>query len=163
MTSFDYFVLAIVGVSVLLSMMRGFMRELLSFVSWLAAFFVAKQYALQIVPMLPQDIPTETLKTLAAFLMLFLATLLLCTLLGIALSQILKKVGLGWLDRTLGGVFGFARGLVIVGVLVMLAGFTSMPQDLRWRNAMFSAPLEYMVISLLPWMPQGIAKHVKYD
>jgi membrane protein required for colicin V production len=79
------------------------------------------------------------------------------------LSQIFKKIGLGWLDRIIGGMFGLVRGLVIVTVLVFLAGFTSAPKDVSWRNAMFSAPLEYVVTSLLPWFPSSIAKHIKYD
>jgi membrane protein required for colicin V production len=46
---------------------------------------------------------------------------------------------------------------------VFLAGLTSLPKDARWRNAMFSSPLEALVISVLPWLPRDIAKHVKYD
>jgi membrane protein required for colicin V production len=163
MTSFDYAVLAIVGLSVLLSIMRGFVREVLALASWVIAFFVAKIYMLELVPLLPEAIPNESLRMLAAFLILFLATLLICTLLAIVLSQIFKKIGLGWLDRIIGGMFGLVRGIVIVTVLVFLAGFTSAPKDMRWRNAMFSAPLEYVVISLLPWFPSSIAKHIKYD
>lgn len=163
MTSFDYAVLAILGLSVLLSMMRGFVRETLALASWLVAFFVAKIYTLELAPLLPQAIPSESLRLLAAFLILFLATLLVCSLLAIAFSQIFKQVGLGWLDRFLGAIFGLARGIVIVGVLVLLAGLTSLPKDTQWRNAMFSAPLEAMVVSLLPWFPSDIAKHIKYD
>ncbi len=162
MTVFDYAVLAVVGLSILLSMMRGFVREILALAGWVAAFFVAKTYTLQLVPLLPQAIPTETLKLLAAFVILFLATLLVTSLLAIALSEVFKKVGLGWLDRWLGAVFGLARGVIIVGVLVLLAGLTSVPQDARWRNAMFSAPLEAMVLSVMPWIPQGISRHIHF-
>ncbi|HEY8118037.1 MAG TPA: CvpA family protein [Methylophilaceae bacterium] len=163
MTSFDYAVLAIVGLSILLSMMRGFVREILSLASWVAAFFVAKLYTLELAPLLPQEIPSESLRLLAAFLILFLATLLVSSLLAIALAQIFKNLGLSWVDRFLGAFFGLARGIVIIGVLVMLAGLTGLPKDGRWRNAMFSAPLEAMVVSVLPWFPNDIAKHVKYD
>lgn len=163
MTGFDYAVLAIIGISVLLSIMRGFVRELLALVSWIAAFIVAKMYAVELVPLLPEAIPNESFKMLAAFITLFLATLLLCSLLAIALSQIFKKVGLGWLDRGLGAVFGVTRGVLIVGTLVLLAGFTALPKDVMWRNAMFAAPLEAMVVAVLPWLPNDIAKHVKYD
>lgn len=163
MTSFDYAVLAIIGLSVLLSMMRGFVREILALAGWIAACFVAKIYTLQLAQLLPPSIPTESLRLLAAFLMLFLAALLVCTLLAIALSHIFKKMGLSWLDRCLGGVFGLVRGIVIVTVLVFLAGLTTVPKDARWPNAMFSAPLEAIVLSLLPWLPRDIAKHVKYD
>lgn len=162
MTVFDYAVLAIIGLSILLSMMRGFLREVLALAGWVAAFFVAKLYTLELAPLLPEAIPSETLRLLAAFVILFLATLLVTSLLAIALSEVFKKVGLGWLDRWLGAIFGLARGVIIVGVLVLLAGLTSIPQDARWRNAMFSAPLEALVMSCLPWMPQGVAKHIKF-
>ena len=162
MTTFDYAVLAIVGLSILLSMMRGFLRESLSLTGWVAAFFVAKLYTLELAPLLPEAIPTEPLRVLAAFVILFLATLLVGSLLAIALSEVFKKIGLDWLDRWLGALFGLARGVIIVGVLVLLAGLTSVPQDARWRNAMFSAPLEAMVTYALPWLPQGVSKHINF-
>lgn len=163
MTGFDYAVLAIVGFSVLLSVMRGLVKELLSLAGWVAAFFVARNYTDQIMPLLPEEIPTEQLKTLAAFLILFLATLLVCSLLKIALVQIVKSIGLGSVDRLLGGFFGLVRGMLIVTILVMLAGLTNLPKDVRWRDAMFSAPLEALVIKALPWLPADIAKHISYD
>lgn len=163
MTSFDYVALAIIGVSIILSVMRGFIREALAFLGWIAAFITAKTYTAQLLPMMPESIPTESIRILAAFLILFFATLLVASLLAIALSSVFKKMGLGWLNRILGVFFGMARGLVIVCIIVFLAGLTELPNDERWRNAMFSAPLEALVISVLPWMPISIAKHVKYD
>ena len=163
MTSFDYVVLVIIGISIVVSMMRGAVREVLSIVGWLLAFYVARTFSLQLVPLLPVDIPTEPLRILAAFLILFLGVLLVASLLSIALSSLFKKIGLGWFNRFIGALFGFVRGLLIVCVLVLLAGLTSIPKDSRWTNAMFSSPLEALVISLLPWMPQMVAKHVKYD
>ncbi|MDP1657984.1 MAG: CvpA family protein [Methylotenera sp.] len=163
MTSFDYVVLTVIGLSIILSVMRGFFREALAILGWIAAFVVAKTYVNQILPMMPVNIPTESLRILAAFLVLFLATLLISSLLAIALSAIFKKIGLGWLNRLLGAVFGLARGMLIVCIIVFLAGLTDVPNDARWRNAMFSAPIEALVISMLPWLPISIAKHVKYD
>lgn len=163
MTVFDYAVFGVIGISVLLSMLRGFLRETLALAGWVAAFFIAKQYTLQLAPLLPQAIPSEQLRLLAAFLVLFLTTLLVCSLLAIALAEAFKKVGLGALDRWLGALFGLARGIIIVSVMVLLAGLTSLPREASWRNAMFSASLEALVVSALPWLPQGIAKHIKYD
>jgi len=163
MTGFDYAVLIIIGLSVVFSIMRGMVKEVLAIIGWVAAFYVGRTYTDQLLPMMPVDIPTESLRVLAAFLILFLATLLLASLLGIAISAIIKKIGLGWLDRLLGAGFGVVRGLLIVCILVFLAGFTELPKDTRWRNAMFSAPIEALVVSLLPWVPESIAKHIKYD
>ena len=163
MTSFDYSVLLIIGISIIVSMMRGAVREVLAIVGWLAAFYVAKTYASQLIPLLPANIPSEPLKILAAFVILFLAVLLISSLLCIALSGVIKKIGLNWLNRGIGAMFGFARGLLIVCVLVFLAGLTSFPKDGRWTNAMFSSPLEALVKTMLPLVPQIVAKHVKYD
>ncbi len=163
MTSFDYLVFIIIGACIIISMMRGAVREMLSIIGWLAAFYVAKTYAMQLVPLLPRDIPTDSLRVLAAFLILFLGVLLVVSLLSIALSSILNKIGLSWLNRFFGVLFGFAKGLLIVFVLVFLAGLTSIPKDVRWTNAMFSSPLEALVKAALPWMPQKVAQYVKYD
>lgn len=143
--------------------MRGAAREVLAIAGWIAALYVARTYASQLVPLLPPDIPTEPLKVLAAFIILMLGVLLVASLLSIALSSIIKKIGLNWLNRGVGGLFGLARGLLIVCVLVFLAGLTSLPKDDRWTNAMFSAPLEVLVKSMLPWLPQSVTRHVKYD
>lgn len=163
MTSFDYVFLTIIGVSVLVSIMRGFIREILSLAGWVAAFFVARVYCLELAELLPAAIPSEPLRILAAFLILFLATLLVTSLLALAISLLFKQIGLSWLDRMLGAFFGLARGALIAVVLVLVGGLTSLPQDTRWRNAMFSAPLEAVVMSILMWFPADIAKHVKYD
>jgi len=163
MTVFDYAVLIIIGLSVFLGIMRGLVREVLGLVGWVAAFFIAKTYSSQLVPMMPIDIPTDGLKILAAFLVVFLATLLAASLLAIALSAIFNKIGLGWLNRLLGIFFGLTRGVVIVCIIVLMAGLTDIPKDSRWRDAMFSAPIEALVLNVLPWLPESIAKYVKYD
>lgn len=163
MTSFDYTILLIIGISIVVSMMRGAVREVLAIMGWLAAIYVAKTYATQLIPLLPADIPTEALKILAAHVIVFLGVLLVASLLTIALSSLIRKIGLNWLNRGIGAVFGFARGLLIVCVLVFLAGLTSLPKDARWTNAMFSSPLEALVKTMLPFVPKIVAKHIKYD
>ena len=162
MTSFDYAVLIIIGISIVVSMMRGAVREVLAIAGWLAAIFAAKTYAIELVPLLPADIPTEALKILAAHIIVFFGVLVIASLLTIALSSLIKKIGLNWFNRFLGGFFGFARGLIIVCVLVFLAGLTNFPKDARWTNAMFSSPLEALVKSALPLLPLAVTKHIKY-
>lgn len=163
MTSFDYAVLLVIGASIVVSMMRGAVRELLAIAGWLVAIYIAKTYATQLLPLLPSDIPTASLRLLAANIILFLCVLLISSLLCIALSSLIKKIGLNWLNRGIGALFGFVRGLLIVCVLVFLAGLTSLPKDARWTNAMFSSPLEALVKSALPLLPTAVVKYVKYD
>lgn len=163
MTSFDYAVLAIIGISIIVSMMRGAIKELLALFGWVAAFYIAKTYSSQLAPLLPVDIPTEALKTLAAFLILLVAILFLNSLLSVAVSSMVRKIRLGWLNRFLGVIFGFLKGLLIVCVIVLLAGLTSLPKEKMWTDAMLSSPLEVLVKSALPWLPKSVTKHVKFN
>lgn len=163
MTVFDYAVLGIIGVSVLLSLLRGFVREFFGLAGWVGATYAAKTYAAALALQLPASIPNQTLRMIAAFVIIFLGILLIASLLSITLGELFRQTGMGWLDRGLGGLFGFARGLLIVGVLVLLGGMTSFPQDPRWRNAMLSAPVEAMVLACKPWLPREIAGNLKYE
>jgi membrane protein required for colicin V production len=163
MTSFDYIVLLIIGISIVVSMMRGAVREVLAIAGWVAAIYVATTYAIQLAPLLPPDIPSEQLRILAAYVIVFFGVLVVASLLTIALSSLIKKIALNWFNRFLGGFFGLARGLLIVCVLVFLAGLTSLPKDARWVNAMFSPPLEALVKVAFPWLPKTVTEHVKYD
>ena len=163
MTVFDYTVLLIVGVSILLSVMRGFLREVMALLAWVVAFWVANLYTAQFAPLLPEAIPTPELRLLAAFAALFFATLLVMSLIAITVGQLLKAVGIGAWDRGLGAVFGVVRGMIIVLVLVMLAGLTNLPKQPLWKNAMLSAPLEAMVQQFKPWLPAELAKRLKYN
>lgn len=163
MTSFDYIVIAIIALSVVVSMMRGAVKEMLAILGWVVAFYVAKAYSSMLAAFLPEGIPTEALKTLIAFLILLIAVLFISGLVAIAISGMVSKVGLGGLNRLFGVIFGFAKGLLIVGVLVFLAGLTSLPKEQMWTDALLSEPLEILVKSALPWLPEGISKHVKFD
>ena len=163
MTVFDYAVLGILGASILLSLMRGFVREALGLASWVVALFMARSYAVTVAHMLPNAIPNESLRMLAGFVIVFLGTLLATSLLTIFISELVKKMGLSVMDRGLGAIFGMTRGVLIVGVLVMLGGLTSLPQREEWRDAMLSAPLEDMVIKASSWLPQDFTKHLKFD
>lgn len=163
MTVFDYAVLAIIGVSILLSVMRGFLREVMALLAWVVAFWVANLFTDRLAPLLPDAIPSSELRYLAAFVLLFLGVLLIMTLIAIAVSQLLKLIGVGPLDRLLGAFFGFARGMIIVLVLVLLSGLTNLPKQPLWKNAMLSSPLESLVMQIRPWLPVELTKRLNYE
>ena len=163
MTVFDYAVLSIIGVSILLSVMRGFLREVMALLAWVVAFWVANLFTDQLAPMLPAAIPTPELRVLAAFVLLFFATLLLMTIVAITVGQLLKAIGVGPWDRVMGAFFGFARGMIIVLVLVLLSGLTQLLKQPIWKNAMLSAPLEALVMEAKPWLPVELTKRLNYN
>ena len=163
MTVFDYAVIGIIGVSIFVSILRGFLREVMALLAWVAAFWVASLFTDTLAPTLPASIPSPELRLLAAFALLFFVTWLLMTLIAIALSQFLKVIGVKPLDRALGAVFGLARGIIMVLVLVLLAGLTRFPKQPLWKNAMLSSPLEAVVLQARPWLPKELTKRLNYD
>ncbi len=162
MTIFDYAVLGILAVSVLLSVMRGAVRELLSLAGWVVAFMAAKSLAASFVPLLPASIEDESIRMSVAFVAIFLATLLAMSLVAILASAMIKTVGLGFVDRFLGSLFGLVRGLLVVLLMVLAAGLTALPREPFWQKALLSKPLETAVTMMMPWLPQDLSARIHY-
>jgi membrane protein required for colicin V production len=163
MTAFDYAVLVIVGSSVLVSVVRGFTREALSLLGWVIAFFLANALSGVVSEWFAPLIKDASLRVLAAFVAVFVVALILASLAAMAVSRLLRNAGLGLEDRLLGGFFGFARGLLIVLVLVLVSGLTALPRQPLWSDAMLSPPLEALAAALKPWLPQAVSRHLSYD
>ncbi|HJQ62994.1 MAG TPA: CvpA family protein [Burkholderiales bacterium] len=163
MTPFDYAVLVIVAVSILISVIRGLVREVLALLAWVAAFAVATLFGADVAAWMPQAIPTEELRLLTGFLIVFVGVLLVMSLAAMAISRLVKRAGLGVEDRMFGMLFGLARGGLIVLVLVLLAGLTTLPRDPLWRNAMLSSPLESLALYVKAWLPGDLSRRIKYD
>lgn len=163
MTLFDYTVLTILGASVVLSVMRGFTRELIALLAWLAAFVAAFTASGTVAGWLTNSISDEAVRAMTAFVAVFVGTLLLVSVLGLMLSNAVRKAGLGAEDRLLGALFGVARGLLIVMVGVLLAGLTPLPRQPAWVNAMLSPPLEALAGSVKPWLPQVLSRNISYN
>ena len=163
MTVFDYAVLAIVLFSVLISVIRGLVREILALIAWAAAFIVASVFAVDIAGLLAPEVPDERLRLLGAFVGVFLAVLLLMSLFGLLVSKLVKNAGLGLEDRMLGGVFGLTRGVLIVTVLVLGAGLTALPRQPEWRDALLRGPFEALAGHIKSWLPTSLAQRITYD
>lgn len=163
MTVFDYAVLAIIGLSILLSVIRGLVREILALLAWVAAFATANFFGGRLAELLPAAIPTLELRLLAAFVGIFFVVLLLMSLVAIMMSKLVKSAGLSVEDRILGGMFGLLRGTMIALVLVLLAGLTSLPKEPVWRNAVLSPPLEMFAMSLKTWLPGDLSRRITYN
>jgi membrane protein required for colicin V production len=163
MTLFDYGVLFIVGSSVLLSVMRGLVRELMALAGWVVAFVVANLFSDTVSLWLPESLGSMSVRVLAAFVLLFFATLVIMSLLARLIRSLVHGAGMSVEDRILGGVFGLARGLLVVMIAVLLAGLTTLPRQPVWNNAMLSAPLEALAVFAKPWLPQYLSQRITYD
>ena len=162
MTLFDHAVLVLIGFSVLLGVIRGFVREVIALASWAVAVVMASVYGGEAALLLAQQIPDENWRALAAFIAVFFVTLIVMSLIGLLMSRLIKSAGLGIEDRLLGSLFGLARGLLVVVVLVLLAGLTALPRQTVWKDAMLAAPLEKLAVIVKQWLPQDWAKYISY-
>ncbi len=163
MMLFDYAVLAIVGFSVLLGVIRGFVREVIALASWVVAFVAASAYGGAVAPLLARQIPDDNWRALAAVVVVFLVVLVVINILAMLASKLIKSAGLGIEDRLFGSVFGLLRGVLVVLVLVLGAGLTVLPRQPVWKDAMLAAPLEKLAVYVKQWLPQDWAKNISYS
>jgi membrane protein required for colicin V production len=160
MTLFDYVVLAIL--LILISVWRGLVREILSLIGWVVAFVVANLFAQDLEALLPSVLGLPILRFIVAFLLLLVGTIFLMALINWGILRGIQAAGLELADRGLGGLFGLARGCVIVLAIVLVGGMTRAPQMDVWKDALFSRLAESAVETLLPFLPDDIAGKVKF-
>jgi membrane protein required for colicin V production len=161
-TAFDFVVFGVVVLSTLFGFARGFMRVAVSLAAWVVAFVLAIQLSTPLGAMLPEFGESPTARYLTAFALIVIVVLLVGALLGWLLYRLVRAIGLGFLDRLLGGIVGVARGVLIVVIGVLVAGLTSLPQQVWWQNAMFAPPLVVAAMSLKPWLPHAWTEHLEY-
>lgn len=162
MTIFDYLVLFVLICSVVISTLRGLVKEILSLLGWIVAFVVANAYGAQLAPLLPDVIPGDTARLIVAFIALFLGVRILMGLLSLAIGALVEATGLSLADRGLGGLFGLARGIVIVLAGVILCGMTDLPKQAFWQQALLSPIAETGARTVKPFLPAAMAQHVNF-
>ena len=132
MATVDWIIVGVLAVSTLISLRRGFVKEALSLVTWIAAVLVARLFANQFAVVLTPYIETESIRLLSAYLILFIATLMVGGIVNYMLSEIVKVTGLTGLDRMLGMAFGFVRGGIVVLVFVAIVHYALPVQEDDW-------------------------------
>jgi membrane protein required for colicin V production len=161
MTWLDYAVLVVLVASILWGVWRGLVHEVVSVASWVLAFLAANMFAGAMADLLPASMAPEV-RVLVSFVVVFIVVLIACTIVGHVLSKMMKVAGLGPLDRTLGGVFGLARALVILLAFALVAGLTALPRQPAWRNSVSGEPLSRGALALRPWLPKSFADRLRY-
>lgn len=156
MHGIDILILGIIGISTLISLVRGFVKEALSLVAWVMAIWVASRFADVLAVYLEPWIAPPQLRFIIGFATLFVLTLFVAGLVNYLIGQLVRRTGLSGTDRMAGMLFGVVRGGIVVAVLVLLAGLTTIPQGPWWQQSLLVAHFEQMA----GWMQRELAPQV---
>ena len=162
MTVFDYGVVAVFGLTLLLGFWRGLVSEILALAAWVVAFFAARATASEVGRLFADVLKDQAVQYVVGFAAVFVGVLVVFALLRLAVTRVLAAAGLGVLDRFLGGVFGAVQGLAVLLALVVAGGLTSLPQQPWWRDAVSAPPLETAALATKPYLPPELAKRIRY-
>ena len=161
MTWLDYVVIAVIVFSMAWGAWRGLVHEVLSLAGWIMAFIAGNLFAAPLSEMFPAAMRPE-LRVVVAFVLIFVGTLVLAALASALVTKFIKVSVLHSLNRWLGALFGLLRGLLIVVVLAMVAGLTSLPRKPDWTDSASGYSLAQTVTQLKPWLPPALAQRMRY-
>lgn len=162
LTLFDFAVLALVAVSLAIGTWRGVVSEILALIAWVAAFLAARAWGGPVGELTATMFADPFWRQVAGFVEVFVGVLILFALARWLMTLMLRAVGLRPLDRVLGALFGVARGMLVAWVAVLLSGFTALPQEIWWRQAVLAPPLETAALAARAWLPPDLAKRIRY-
>ncbi|MTI17624.1 CvpA family protein [Rhodobacteraceae bacterium RKSG542] len=157
-TLLDGILLVIMFISAILAMIRGFVREVLSIVSWFAAAFAAYSFYGNLTPFVSEYISSATIATAVSVAIIFMVTLLIVSYITMRISDFVLDSRIGALDRSLGFVFGAARGfLLVVVALLFFDWFVPEQQQPQWvlnaKSRHFLSSTGSALIAALPEDP----------
>lgn len=162
MSPTDWMLLAIVVISAVLGLMRGFVGVLVSLVAWVLAGWAALRFGGEVSVALAGDLPPSTIDVLMGHALSFFAVLFVVGLVGWIVRWALKSAGLSGVDRALGLVFGIVRGGVVACAVVLLLGLTSLPREPEWRASRVVPVLVPGAQMLRAWLPEWVAAEVDF-
>lgn len=163
MTWVDYAILAIIGISALISIFRGLVREVLSLLAWGCAFWVAWRFMQEAAGWFGGIVSVPSARLVLGFATLFVGTLLVAALVNLLIGKLIAGTGLTGTDRMLGVLFGVGRGVVIVATLVWVARLTPVPQDPSWRTSLLMPRFEAAALVMRGYLPAEVAGYFQFE
>jgi len=154
----DLAIIGIIAVSAITGLIRGFVKELVALFVWVAGIWIAYNYSPGIDPWLAKYIQDKTIRSITAFMIIFVAAILIGGIFNAVLSFILKRSGLSGTDRTLGTVFGFVRGIFMVSLIIVVIKMTSLPDQEYAKESRLYVKFDPVVNWLHELMPDFIKK-----
>ena len=158
MPALDWVFIGVLLASMLLGAWRGLVFEVLSLVSWVAAFVLAQWLAGDVAQRLPISGASDVVRYAAGFVLVFVAAVMLGSLLATMVKSLMSAVGLRPVDRVLGAVFGSMRGVLLLLLATVLVGMTPMKTTTVWQTSAGVGVAEVMLKGLRPVLPLDLGK-----
>lgn len=159
----DYAILGLIGISLIIGLFRGLIREAFALVTWGLAAWIGFTFSSPFSSLLESSIDIPSARIATAFVLLFILTLIVGAIINKLLSALISKTGLTGTDRLAGLLFGVARGVLLVIILVMLAGLTPMPESSWWHESQLLPHFQVLASWLSTHMPDGIADYLNFQ
>lgn len=160
MNETDYIIIGVLGLSVMVGLWRGLVSEVLALVIWVAAFWAAWVFGPVLAAHLEHLIRLPSLRIIGAYAVCFVAVLVVGSLLRVLVRKLIDGVGLAGPDRVLGGVFGLARGVLLVTLAVFLVGFTAFTRDAWWQQSILLPHFRQAAVWMEHHTPKDVGKYL---
>lgn len=160
MSTPDLVILGVLLVSMIVSLFRGFVREVFSLLVWIAAGFCALQAAGPLAEQMDGWIEMPSARLVVAFVGVFVLVLVVGGLVNYLLGKLVASTGLSGTDRLFGALFGALRGMAIVLAAVIIARFTPFPDDPWWQESRLLPEFERLAAVAVAQFPESLQTHV---
>lgn len=156
----DAIILGILALSVLIGLLRGLVAELLSLAIWIAAFLVAALFGPDLARLFEKMISLSVARLALGYAICFVGVLLIGAIVRFAARRLIWSTGLSGIDRLLGVLFGFVRGVLVVTLAVFLVGLTSLTRESGWQQSTLLPQFQTVAAWLGQNIPASVAEHL---
>lgn len=157
MNEIDIAIIIIIGISLLIGLLRGFVKEVVSLFAWIAAIWVGISFSRGFSVLLETFIEIPAARIAVAFMILVVLTLIVSSVINYFVELAIEKTGLTIIDRILGVLLGVARGVIVVALIVMLANMAPVQDMSLWKQSTLLPLFQTLASWLQELIPPDIA------